>query len=103
MEMIRISENVTEIEKYAFLDCQRLTVICRENSYAHRYCAENFISFLFDYQYEAFRGLNPHENGMFYPSIPTDEEKTTMLPGFEYETTEEGIIETGSAVPKIPV
>lgn len=35
------------------------TIVCREGSYANRFCLENQYSFLFDYQFEAFHGILP--------------------------------------------
>ena len=47
MKSLTVPESVTEIGRCAFLDCPQLTVICRENSYAHHYCTENQVSFIF--------------------------------------------------------
>lgn len=56
---IKIPDSVTKIEEWAFDGCSALTVICGENSYTHRFCVEEHLPYIFDYQYEAFHGIVP--------------------------------------------
>ncbi|MBR2672261.1 MAG: leucine-rich repeat protein [Oscillospiraceae bacterium] len=54
-----IPDSAAEISDYAFSECPSMTAVCSEGSYAHRYCEKNRISYIFDYQYEAFHGVIP--------------------------------------------
>ena len=43
---VTIPSSVTEISSVAFLGCYQLTITCYRNSYTHKYCVDNNISFV---------------------------------------------------------
>ena len=45
LEKLIISRNVKFIDKNAFAYCGKLTVICTENSFVHKYCIQNKIKY----------------------------------------------------------
>ncbi len=51
---VYIPETCKKIGKDAFAGCTGITVICSENSAAHRYCEENHINYVFDFQAQVY-------------------------------------------------
>ena len=97
LELIIIPDSVTEINKYAFktlLTTTATTVICREGSYAHRYCVERHYAYLFDYQYEAFHGIIPPGIEKLSSPFLADEEKPYIFISYSHKDRDEvlGII-----------
>lgn len=45
LEMLVIPKNVKFIDSNAFAYCRKLTVICTENSFVHKYCMQNEIKY----------------------------------------------------------
>lgn len=65
---ITIPESVEIIGTQAFSSCKKLsvisdcptvTVVCKEESFIHHYCLNHNLTFIFDYQFEAFNGVIP--------------------------------------------
>ena len=56
---VTLPDSAPEISETAFSGCPRLTFICREHSLAQRYCEENHLNYIFDYQFEAYHGVIP--------------------------------------------
>jgi len=67
-----------------FNDCGRLTVVCHEDSCAHRYCLENQLTFLFDYQFEAFHGVIPEGIKKMPSPFQADEEKPYIFISYSH-------------------
>ena len=80
-----IPDSVTEINVDAFESCPLLTVICTENSCAHRYCESKRHTFIFDYQYEAFHGLIPQGFEMLSSPFLADEEKPFIFISYSHK------------------
>ena len=93
---IVIPDSVTKIETSTFLDCPNLTVICSEGSYASRYCEENTIHFIYDYQYEAFHGMFPPGYKKLASPFLADEENPFIFISYSHKDRDEvlGIIKT---------
>ena len=51
---VYIPKTCTKIGKDAFASCTGITVICSEDSAAHRYCEDNRINYVFDFQTQVF-------------------------------------------------
>ena len=90
MNYIIIHESVIDIANNAFDGCQRLTIICRENSYAHSFCIKNRLPFIFDYQFEAFHGLLPVGFKNLASPFLADEERPYIF--ISYSHKDRGII-----------
>ena len=56
---VTLPASVTDIYSEAFAYCPKLTLICPEKSFAHRYCEEHHLPYLFDYQFQAFHSVIP--------------------------------------------
>ena len=85
---INIPGSVKEIGDYAFDNCPDLTVVCPENSYAHRYCLENHLRFIFDYQFEAFHGVIPPGIEKLASPFQADEEKPFIFISYSHRDRE---------------
>ncbi|MBR0405254.1 MAG: leucine-rich repeat protein, partial [Eggerthellaceae bacterium] len=107
---VSVPEGVTEIYDNAFADCATLasvtvpgsvtkigkdafrnspaTVVCPEGSYAHRYCLENRVAFVFDYQYEAFGGLLPRGFEKLASPFSADEEGPFVFVSYSHRDRE---------------
>ena len=59
-------------------------LICREGSYAHKFCLENQISFLFDYQFEAFHGIVPSGFERLSAPFLADEEQPYIFISYSH-------------------
>ena len=81
---IILPESVTEISPTAFSGCPKLTVICREGSYAERFCSENDISYIFDFQFKAFNGLLPQGFEKLSSPFLADEEKPYVFISYSH-------------------
>lgn len=75
LQSIIIPNSVMEIGWGAFYFCPLVTVVCREDSYMHRYCEVYGLSFIFDYMYRAFNGLIPPESKIVASPFAAEEEK----------------------------
>ena len=85
LQSVTLPAGVIEIHPDAFADCPKLTVICPEDSYAHRYCDENDLSFIFDYQFEAFHGLLPPGFEKLASPFLADEEKPYIFISYSHK------------------
>ena len=85
---IIIPGSVTEIGEWAFDRCPNLTVICGEGLSTHKYCLENNVPFMFDYQYEAFHGLLPPGIEKLASPFPADEEKPYVFISYSHKDRE---------------
>ena len=85
---VNIPESVSEIGKDAFNLCLKRTIICREGSFTHRYCADNDIPFIFDYQFEAFNGLLPPGYKKLASPFLADEEKPYIFISYSHKDRE---------------
>ena len=65
--------------------CNKVTIVCKEGCYIHRYCVENNISYIFDYQYEAFHGLLPQGFEMLSSPFLADEEKPNIFISYSHK------------------
>ena len=88
LRSITIPDGVTDIGRDAF-GCCPITVICRENSCAHRYCAENHLTYIFDYQLEAFHGFLPHNYKKLASPFLADEEKPFIFISYSHRDRDE--------------
>ena len=82
---LTIPNRVTKIGPDAFADCPGLTVVCGEDSYAHRYCLENKLSFIFDYQFKAFNGLLPPGFEKLASPFQADEERPYIFISYSHK------------------
>ena len=82
---IKISNSVIKIGESAFDGCQKITVICREDSYAQHFCYENRITYIFDYQYQAFNGMLPQGFEMLSSPFLADEEKPFIFVSYSHK------------------
>ncbi len=85
LKSVTVPESVVRIHPEAFKDCPKLTVICTEGSYAHRYCLEHDLSFIFDYQFEAFHGLLPPGFEKLASPFLADEEKPYIFISYSHK------------------
>ena len=85
LKSVTLPAGVLQIHPDAFADCPKLTVICPEGSYAHRYCEENDLSFIFDYQFEAFHGLLPPGFEKLASPFLADEEKPYIFISYSHK------------------
>lgn len=84
-----IPASVEKIGEYAFDNCPDLTIVCRENSYVHRYCADNHYPYLFDYQFEAFNGVIPSGIEKLNSPFLADEEKPYIFVSYSHRDRDE--------------
>ena len=85
---INIPGSVKEIGDFAFDNCPGLTVVCPEDSYAHRYCLEKHLRFIFDYQFDAFHGVIPPGIEKLASPFPADEEKPFLFISYSHRDRE---------------
>ena len=88
LKSVTVPESMVRIHPEAFKDCPKLTVICAEGSYAHRYCLEHDLSFIFDYQFEAFHGLLPPGFEKLASPFLADEEKPYIFISYAHRDRE---------------
>ena len=81
---IILPAGIVEIHPSVFANCPKLTVICPEDSYAHQYCLQNNLTFLFDYQFEAFHGLLPPGYEKLASPFLADEEKPYIFISYSH-------------------
>jgi len=84
LESLILPDSVAEILPHAFDGCPKLTIICGEGSRAHRYCLENDILFIFDYQFEAYHGLLPPGYEKLASPFLADEEKPYIFVSYSH-------------------
>ena len=82
---IILPSGIVEIHPSVFANCPKLTVICPEDSYAHQYCLQNNLTFLFDYQFEAFHGLLPPGYEKLASPFLADEEKPYIFISYSHK------------------
>ena len=82
---IIIPASVEQIEVNSFRGCQQLTVVCPEGSYTHRYCERNQLTFIFDYQYEAFHGVLPQGYEKLASPFLADEEQPYIFISYSHK------------------
>ncbi len=80
---VTIPDSVTKIGEKAF-NRSKVTAICTEGSPAHAYCAENDVTYIFDYQYKAFGGLLPQGFEMLASPFLADEEKPFIFISYSH-------------------
>ena len=71
-----------------FESCDAVTVVCPEGSYAHKYCKENRLHFIFDYQYTTFGGLAPQRIEKITSPFQADEEKPFIFISYSHKDSE---------------
>ena len=86
---IIVPDSVTEIEEDVFKRSPKVTVICGENSPMHKYCMENNVTYIFDYQYEAFHGVMPENVEMLSSPFLADEEKPFVFISYSHKDRDE--------------
>ena len=79
-----IPGSVTQIGEDAFVNCANLTIICPEGSCIHRYCEENRLNFIFDFQFEAFHGVLPQGFEKLAAPFAADEEKPYIFISYSH-------------------
>ncbi len=84
LRSVTIPDGVREIGREAF-GCCPITIICRENSYTHRYCVENHLTYIFDYQLEAFHGFLPQGYKKLASPFLADEEKPFIFISYSHK------------------
>ena len=82
---IIIPDSVTEFVGQIFIHCPRLTAVCREGSHAHKYCIEQHLNFIFDYQYEAFHGVLPPGLSKLASPFPADEKAPFVFISYSHK------------------
>ena len=85
LPLMIVHDTVKTIGENAFSGCPGMTVICGENSAAHRYCEENRLRFLFDYQFKAFHGLLPPGVEKLASPFLADEEKPYIFISYSHK------------------
>ena len=85
ISLMTLPDSLTEICSSAFSGCDILTVVCNENSYAHRYCEKEHVMFIFDYQYNAFNGVVPPGIERLSSPFPADEEKPFIFISYSHK------------------
>ncbi|MEE1011295.1 MAG: leucine-rich repeat protein, partial [Acutalibacteraceae bacterium] len=58
LQMVEIPSNVTNVSSYAFRNTEGFTVLCEENSYAHQYCIDNSIEYMFSSVNKIYEGVD---------------------------------------------
>ena len=71
-----------------FVGCDSVTVVCPEDSYAHKFCIENDLHFIFDYQYSTFKGLAPQHVEKVSSPFPADEEKPFIFISYSHNDSD---------------
>ena len=79
------SDKLETLDPSAFESCDKMTIICKEDSAIHHYCARKKMRFIFDYQYEAFHGLLPQGFGMLTSPFLADEEKPYIFISYSHK------------------
>ena len=82
---VMIPESVSKISGDAFFECSKITIVCHEGSYAHRYAVKNHITYLFDYQYEAFHGVIPPGTEILSSPFLADEEQPYVFISYSHK------------------
>ena len=85
LKLITLHENIKHIAYDAFDNCIYLTIICHEGSYAHHFCEKRKLSFIFDYQFEAFQGILPPGIERLTAPFPADEEKPFIFVSYSHK------------------
>ena len=91
LEVAVLPESVKKIWRGPLGDfegCDSVTIVCPEGSYAHRYCTENRLHYIFDYQYESFGGLVPAPVETVSSPFPADEEKPYIFISYSHKDSE---------------
>ncbi len=91
LEVVVLPESVKKIWRGPLGDfegCDSVTIVCPEGSYAHRYCMENRLHYIFDYQYESFGGLVPAPVETVSSPFPADEEKPYIFISYSHKDSE---------------
>ena len=89
LSTVIIPDSVTEISEYTFHESPSVTVVCPEGSYAHLYCADSMLPFIFDYQFEAFHGLLPQGFEKLASPFLADEEKPYIFISYSHKDRDE--------------
>ena len=106
LSFVDVPESVEKIWDEAFADCRSLsevfirsastapgfdvfagcpvTIICKEDSIAHRYCEDNNLDFVFDYQYRVFGGTIPPGYRKLASPFQADEEKPYVFVSYSH-------------------
>ncbi len=71
-----------------FEGCEAVTVVCPEGSYAHKFCKENHMHFIFDYQYTTYGGLAPKRIEKITSPFQADEEKPFIFISYSHKDSE---------------
>lgn len=85
LEFVFIPDSVEKVGGYCFTGCPSVTIICREGSYAHQSCIDERLSYMFDYQYEAFHGLIPPGIEKLSAPFLADEEKPFIFISYSHK------------------
>jgi hypothetical protein len=89
LHAIEIPAGVRWIGDGAFMSCSTVTVVCREGSRAHEFCGKEKLSFIFDYQFEAFHGVLPPGFEKRASPFLADEEKPFVFISYSHRDREE--------------
>ena len=85
LTVVHIPEGVKKIKTDAFEHRLKYTIVCREGSYAHRYSVKKHISYIFDYQYEAYHGVLPPGIEKLQSPFLADEEKPYIFISYSHK------------------
>ena len=77
------------IDDSAFSHCENITIVCRESSQTHQYCLDNRLTYLFDYQFEAFHGVIPPGIEKLASPFLADEEKPFIFISYSHKDRDE--------------
>ena len=83
--VVTVPDSVTRIGGIAFLHCPDVTVVCSEGSYAQEYCLNKKIRFIFDYQFNAYRGVLPPGIEKREAPFLADEEKPFVFISYSHK------------------
>lgn len=82
---LSIPESVTKIGPFGFINCPVVTVVCSEGSYAHQYCENKNLHFIFDYHFEAYHGVVPPGIEILSSPFQADEEEPFVFISYSHK------------------
>ena len=84
LSSVVIPNSVQRMAPGTFSEC-RITIVCGEGSYAHSFCDEQNLTYIFDYQYEAFHGLLPQDIERLASPFLADEEDPYIFISYSHK------------------